>query len=130
MILDTTFVIDVLDGDPDALATLDGIESRRVQQKVSSMTVFELNQGVVRADKPEDERQEVISVLESKPVVAANERIMAEAGRVHGRLQNEGRPIGQSDCIVGTTGLVRDEPVLTRNVDHFERIDGLDVETY
>lgn len=130
MILDTTFVIDVLHGEPEAFNILDEIESPRVQQKVSSMTVFELSHGVARADKPDDERQEVLSVLESKSIVSANERIMAKAGRIHGRLKNDGLPIGQGDCIVGATGLVHGEPVLTRNVDHFGRIDGLDVRAY
>nr|WP_198662026.1 hypothetical protein [Halorussus litoreus] len=32
--------------------------------------------------------------------------------------------------LIGATALLVDEPVVTRNSDYFERIDGLDVETY
>lgn len=130
MILDTAFVLDVLDGDGGAIETLKEVDSSRVQQKVSSMTVFELNQGIARADKPESERKRVLQVVESKPVVPADEAVMAKAGRIHGRLKNEGQPIGQSDCIIGATAIVEDEPVLTRNVDHFERIHEVDVRSY
>ena len=38
--------------------------------------------------------------------------------------------IDREDCIIAPTALLADEPVVTRNIDHFSRIDGLDVETY
>ena len=55
---------------------------------------------------------------------------MRKAGRIAGELTNEGTPVGDGDVIIGATSLVVDEPVLTRNTDEFERMDGVDVETY
>ena len=54
---------------------------------------------------------------------------MRKAGRLSGELMNEGHPFGDGDVIVGATADILDEPVLTRNVDDFERL-GVEVETY
>jgi predicted nucleic acid-binding protein len=42
---------------------------------------------------------------------------------------NDGNAVADGDVIVGATADVLEEPVLTRNVDDFERL-GVDVETY
>ncbi len=34
------------------------------------------------------------------------------------------------DATIAATGIIRDEPVLTSDVEYFERIHGLDVESY
>ena len=36
----------------------------------------------------------------------------------------------ETNVMIGVTALVHDYPVVTRNVGHFERIDGLDVVSY
>ncbi|SIQ69513.1 hypothetical protein SAMN05421858_0109 [Haladaptatus litoreus] len=94
------------------------------------MTVFELFHAIERTMDSESEREKVRNVIETKTVVPADTPVMRKAGRLHGALQNDGTPIGESDCIIAATGLIADEPILTRNVTHFERIDGLQVESY
>lgn len=130
MILDTAFVIDVWDGDDRAVTLAEGLDRERTQQKLSSVTVFELYTGVGRSQKPETERQKVLAVLDSKTVLPATETVMSTAGRLHGELAGAGERIGQNDCIIGATALTEDEPVVTRNASHFERIEGISVRTY
>ena len=130
MIQDTTFVIDVLRGDDDAEALLSVLESESRPQKVSAVTVLELYEGVARANTPDDKRQEVLDVLESKHVVEADATVMRRAGQLSGSLITGGERIEREDCIVAATALLSDEPVVTRNVDHYERVDGLEVRTY
>ncbi|MEF8851575.1 MAG: type II toxin-antitoxin system VapC family toxin [Haloarculaceae archaeon] len=130
MIEDTSFLVDVLGGDEAALDALTDIEADRKPEKVSSITVLELYEGVERADRPDDEVAEVIDVLDSKTVVPADHDVMRHAGRISGTLYADGRPIDREDCIVAATALQEDEPVVTRNAGHFERVDGLDVKEY
>lgn len=130
MIQDTSFVIDLLRGDKDAEALLDIIEKEARPQKVSAITVLELYEGVARAGTPDDKRKEIIDVLESKHVVDANHEVMRRAGKLSGELINRGEQIEREDCIIAATGLLQDEPVVTRNTDHFARVDGLNVRTY
>ena len=129
MLLDTSFLIDLMNGDEDAVAKARESETELVQQRLSSMTLFELYYGVARATDSEAEREKIEQVLASKPVHPADSAIMRKAGRRSGELMNEGNAVADGDMIIGMTAEVVDEPVLTRNVDDFERL-GVDVETY
>jgi predicted nucleic acid-binding protein len=51
------------------------------------------------------------------------------AGHLAGERQNDGTPVGDGDVIIGATAAVLEEPVLTRNVDDFERL-GVETVTY
>lgn len=129
MLLDTTFLIDLMNGDEGAIDKARELERALVQQRLSSMTLFELYYGVARASDSPDERERVETVLESKPVHPADTAVMRKAGRLAGRLANDGTPVDDGDVIIAATADVVDEPVLTRNVDDFERL-GAAVETY
>ncbi|WP_254861894.1 type II toxin-antitoxin system VapC family toxin [Halovivax gelatinilyticus] len=130
MILDTSFLIDLMHGDDDAVEMAETIESDLRQQRVSSMTLFELYYGVARSTRSDAERKRIETVLDSKPVQPADSAVMRKAGRLAGELMNEGNAVDDSDVVIGATAAMLDEPVLTRNVDDFERIPGVDVETY
>jgi len=130
MIQDTSFIIDLLRGDEDAEKLLAVIEAESRPEKVSAVTVLELYGGLTLSSASESEREDIIDVLESKHVVAADHTVMRKAGKISGALINEGQRIDREDCIIAATGLIHDETVITRNVDHFERVDSLDVQTY
>ena len=130
MIEDTSFVVDVLRGDDAALERLDQIERTHRPEKVASITVLELYEGIIRSSAPEERTRDVLEVLDSKPVVEADAAIMRRAGKLSGALYDRGEPIDREDCVIAATALLNDEPVVTRNTDHFERIDDLDVRSY
>ncbi len=130
MIQDTTFVIDLLDGDDGAIEYLSIAEDQNRPEKVSSVTVLELYEGVGQSDRPEEEKRAVLDVLDSKTAVPADQDVMRRAGRISGELVAAGTPIDREDCIIAATALQEDEPVITRNVEHFERVPDVDVESY
>jgi len=129
VLLDTSYLIDLMNGDQDAVETARQLEANLVQQRLSSMTLFELYHGVARSDKTEEERRKVENVLASKPVHPADATVMRKAGRLSGELTNEGNAVADGDVIVGATADIVEEPVLTRNEVDFERL-GVEVETY
>lgn len=130
MIEDTSFIIDILNEDSAALDMLELIERERRPEKVAAITVLELYEGIQRTAKPDAEQQQVLSVLDSKPVVVADHQIMKRAGELSDQLITDGQQIDREDCIIAATALHEDEPVVTRNTAHFDRIPGLTVETY
>lgn len=130
MIQDTSFIVDLLRGDEDAVQFLETMERESRPQKVSSVTVLELYEGVARSDTPEGKRERILGVLESKYVVDADHAVMRKAGKLSGELISRGARIEREDCIIAATALLNDEAVVTRNTDHFERIDNLDVRSY
>lgn len=129
MLLDTTFLIDLMTGDTGAVEKARELETDLVQQRLSAMTLFELYYGAARSNQSEAERERIENVLASKPVYPADTAVMRKAGRLSGELVNDGDAVGDGDVIIGATADVLEEPVLTRNVGDFERL-GVDVETY
>jgi tRNA(fMet)-specific endonuclease VapC len=130
VLLDTSFLIDLMRGDEDAVEKARDLEENLVQQRLSSMTLFELYYGVARSNQTEAERQTVEDVLASKPVYPADAAVMRKAGRLSGELMNEGNAVGDGDVIIGATAAILDERVLTRNVEDFERLDNIQIEQY
>ena len=130
MIEDTSFIIDLLHDVPEAVRYLELIEKANRPEKVASITVLELYEAVPQLDVPEDRQQQILDVLDTRHAIPADKRIMRKAGKISGELRARGEEIDREDCLIGATALLADEPVVTRNVDHFTRIDGLVVETY
>lgn len=57
--------------------------------------------------------------------------ITRKAGRIYATLDRADDPIDDhADVVIGATGVVLEEPVLTRYADHFEWVPDLVVETY
>ena len=130
MIEDTSFIIDLLHDVSDAVRYLELIEKDNHPEKVASITILELYEAVPQLDVPEARQQQILDVLDTRHAIPADKRIMRKAGKISGKLRARGEEIDREDCLIGATALLADEPVVTRNVDHFARIDGLEVETY
>jgi tRNA(fMet)-specific endonuclease VapC len=63
-------------------------------------------------------------------VLSSNADVSWEYGRAFRYLQENGRLISGNDLWIAATGLAYRMPVLTRNVEHYRRVPGLDVESY
>lgn len=51
-------------------------------------------------------------------------------GRIVARLQAEGRPIGMADAMIGAHALSLGLTLVTHNLRHFRRIEGLDLDDW
>jgi tRNA(fMet)-specific endonuclease VapC len=129
MLLDSTFLHDLVRGDPDAVARLDELIEAETPVAVSSLAVFEVGVGLQGAAKQYRERfQTTIDDIEEYGLGPAEARRALEIQRT---LYNRGEPIGAVDVLIAATAVVRDDTrVLTRNSDEFERVDSVTVETY
>lgn len=128
MILDTTFVLDLLDGDEGAVAKAEELERDGVTMKLPTMTILELYVGIGAAVR-EDEERHIRRVIDPIPVVPMDEDVAIRAGRRIGELNASAFKREKGDAAIGATADVAGEPVLTRNVADFERL-GFEVETY
>lgn len=131
MILDTSFLEDVGREDEAALEKAAALRDQGIPERLSVITLYELYWGIGYVDRSQAERDEVDAILGSKDVYQVTPSIARKAGRIAGELSRQDEPLNDpGDELIGATGLVREEPVLTKNVDHFERIPNLEVETY
>jgi len=131
VILDTSFLEDVAREDESALERATRLAADGVPERLSALTVYELYWGIGYVERPQAEKDVVDAVLETKEIYDVTPEIARKAGRIAGTLSSQGNPLNDPGVeLIGATGVVYDEPVLTKNVDHFERIPGLEVETY
>ncbi|WP_407652237.1 PIN domain-containing protein [Halomicrococcus gelatinilyticus] len=86
MIEDTSFSIDILHGDPAALARLDRTEKESRPEKVASVTVLELSEAVPQLDVPQERQQRIFDVLDTRHAVVADETVVRKAGKISGEL--------------------------------------------
>ena len=129
MMLDTTALIDILRGNPDIGTTLIELEKKNVALTLTSVSVFELWQGI--ADLNNREKSDKIHfLLESLGIFLLDVPSAQEAGSIHATLKKEGRIIDPEDSMIAGIAKVHHETILTRNVKHFERIPELQVKTY
>lgn len=129
MLLDSTFLHDLIREDAAAVAKLDNLIDEGTAVTISPLTVYEVGIGL-RGDAVglRERFQGVVDDLEAAPLgVQQAERALA----IQHRLLDNGERIGAVDVLLaGTAATLSDPRVLTRNVDEFERVDAIDVETY
>ena len=130
MILDTTFLIDLMKDDPAAVKRLKELEKDKIRQNIASPTLYELYVGILLSSKPEKEKRKVLDTLASMNILGLTAKSAAKAGEVQGKLIREGKMIDPEDAMIAGIALHNKEIVLTKNVEHFSRILALITETY
>lgn len=68
--------------------------------------------------------------LEPFPQLEVTEGVARVASRIRRTLCEQGSSIGDFDALIAATALVAGLPLVTDNTRHFERVDGLQVESY
>jgi predicted nucleic acid-binding protein len=129
VLLDSTFVNDLIREEEAAVERLDDLIEAKTPVAISSLTVFEVGVGLRGPGERYRERfQRVVDGLEEVPFGPPEVR---RALKLQRDLYDRGEAIGAVDALIaGTAAEQSDARVLTRNVDEFERVDAIAVETY
>lgn len=125
MILDTSFLIDLLGGDEAAIVKLDELVTEGRPLSTSTITVTEVERGL----EPDefDRFRDVIADIDVVPYDRSMARRAADRLR---SLDAAGTPIGAVDGMIAGTALERDGVIVTRNVSEFRRVEGVRVVPY
>lgn len=134
MIVDTSFVLDIIDGVEAAVEKERELEVESIPLAIPSMTVLELYIDVGKVATVRKERQKVEAVLDSYPLIDMTPGISRRAGRLLGERMaaaddGDGPGFGKGDAAIAATALERDEPVLAGD-SHFGTIPGVTHERY
>lgn len=130
MILDTSFLIDLMSQQPDAVKKFWELQEQKKSLFIVAPTIFELWSGIAQSSKPETEKKKVMQTVESQIILPFEKESAKEAGKIDGTLCKEGQTIDPEDCMIAGIAKYYDEVILTRNVKHFSRIKGVNIETY
>ena len=128
--LDTSFIIALLRHDERALSKLEEYTITQTRLTTTPITACELFKGAYKSTKREKELQKVKHILSLLEVL----NFSIEASERYGRLMAseglKGSPIGDLDAMIAGIALTHGESVVTTNLKHFERVEGLQVETW
>ncbi len=130
MLLDTSFIIDLLRGQEKAVNKIKVLEAESIATNISSPSIFELFVGISLTKKPSSEKKKIMDALESWGTLALDSECAARGGLIHGQLIKDGQPIDPENSMIAAIALVNNETLLTKNTKHFSRVPGLKIEEY
>jgi tRNA(fMet)-specific endonuclease VapC len=90
----------------------------------------ELFAGAFKAKKRDLEIRRVKEFLSRMELLEFSTQACERFGRVRSELESMGTPVGDFDIMIAAIALAHNEAVLTDDVEHFQRISGLTVETW
>lgn len=122
MVIDTCIFIDHLRAKDRTNTTLAKLPKDEPAY-VSVITLFELHCGANTPDKKLD----IIAVTEDLNILPFDADVAAKAGDIFRALKSQNKGIGPQDTMIAATCLVYGQPILTRNKEHFKRVDDLKV---
>ncbi|WP_171981860.1 type II toxin-antitoxin system VapC family toxin [Brevundimonas sp. LM2] len=96
------------------------------KRMVASIVVLhELLSGALAAHSPTREREKIARIMHAIEVAPLEESDAVSTASVLHQLRRLGRPIGDIDTLIAGQALARGWTVVTGNVRHFGRIEGL-----
>lgn len=128
-LLDTNICIYLIKQKPErAVRRLRSLDVATVG--VSSITVAELQHGVAKSARPEQNALALAALLAPLEVLAFDEAAAAVYGVVRAQLEREGTPIGSMDLLIAAHARALGRTIVTNNTREFSRVTGLKVENW
>lgn len=130
MILDTCFLIDLMNNNDDAFNKLIELEKRQEVQKITAISVFELFSGAERSNNPQKEKEKIQQAYINMLMMSLDEKSASKGGELFGNSVKKGKMLPFSDCMIAGIVIANNETLLTRNVKDFSKIEELRIEEY
>jgi tRNA(fMet)-specific endonuclease VapC len=128
--LDTDVLIDYLrKPSPEVKRLMERVFEKKLNAFITSINAFEIWFGAYLAPEKAQLARCTEEFLGQLEIVDFDYESSVEAGRVLAYLRKRGEPIEIRDLFVGCICKVSDTPLITRNLKHYRRIQGLKVLT-
>ncbi len=129
MILDTSFLVDLLRGKQEAVKKISELEEKNEPVATTAIGVFEIWQCIPKKAS-EKQAEKALEMLRSINTLSLDLDSALEAGEIQRKLKAKGETMDPEDAMIAGIAKVQRKKVLTRNERHFSRITSLEVETY
>ena len=127
ILLDTNVCIRILRGQKDALKMFARYAG---DVAVPAMVTGELYYGAEKSSAPLRSRIIVRRFIDVVPVIQTNDAIMCKFGECKAKLAAKGLLVEDADILIAATALSLDCSLATGNIRHFERFEGLKIESW
>ena len=128
-LLDTNICIYIINKKPPAVVKR--IQSKQLEQiAISSITLSELEYGIVRSRYPDRNRIALLEFLIPFMILDFDQMASVVYGWIRSFLESKGKPIGPMDLLLAAQAKSRNMILVTNNEKEFNRIDGLQTENW
>jgi tRNA(fMet)-specific endonuclease VapC len=97
---------------------------------VSSITLSELEYGVAKSSKPQQNRDALDAFLAPLEIFPFDGEAAHRHGQIRAFLEKEGKLIGAMDMLIGAHAVSASMTLVTNNIKEFSRIPGLRLENW
>ncbi|HSR69621.1 MAG TPA: type II toxin-antitoxin system VapC family toxin [Acidobacteriota bacterium] len=127
-LLDTDILIYSLKGDPRVRARLE--RHRSDPQAVSVISVMELYYGAYKSERTLSNLAKVRQIEKTFPVLPLASESAETFGSLKNSLESDGTRLEDFDLAIAATALAHNLTLVSNNIRHFDRIDGLRLESW
>jgi tRNA(fMet)-specific endonuclease VapC len=106
------------------------LEKRTSPKSLSVITYGELIYGARKSKFIEKNLAKIHRLLEVFPIIDLSSSIMDTFGELKANLELSGQIIDDMDLLIASTALTHNLILVTNNVKHFKRINGLEIENW
>jgi predicted nucleic acid-binding protein len=129
-LLDTSFIVDIIRGKPDANTRLSKMASEKEEIIISAISVAELFEGAYGYIDTEKEIRKIRSFMIGVQCILFDDNIAEEYGRQRARSKKIGNECPIIDTMIGSTAIVKESTVITKNWVDFEKLEGIKIERF
>ena len=127
--LDTNIIAYIRNQRPEAV--LRHFEKYRPEDLcISVITMAELEYGIYRSTRPDQNRQALLMLLSRIPIIPFDMEAAREYGRIRNDLTKKGTLIGANDLLIAAHACSMGLTLITNNVREFGRVEGLQLENW
>lgn len=130
MILDTSFILDLWDDDPDAVRKAREVDARGEPIYIPTPVLFELWEGVARSERPREEEAKVLGFAGGHNLLPFGEADAREAGLMSARLSRSGRMMGTVDIQIAGVAKARRQALLASDRRFRDLVAAIRLEKY
>lgn len=133
-LLDTAYLIDLVRGKAGAVGLARRIDEEGVYVAISVATYHEYMLGVFLSHRRKERLKEMLKRAELEltrfDILPYSVDIARRTAEIYALLLKEGKTLPLADVIIACTALEYRLNLVTRNVEHFSRIPGLEIVSY
>jgi len=127
-ILDTDTTIYWLKGDKDIEAKV--IDVGLANVKITVLTCCELYYGAYKSHRVEENLKAIEKLKVRVAVIHTSEKVDKNFGRIKTDLERKGKSLSDSDVLIASIVVAEGSTLVSNNVGHFQRIQGLQIENW
>lgn len=130
MILETSFIIDFMRGNENAVRKMKELIDSNNSISIASPTIFELFSGLEQSSMQSEELDKIHKIIHNQLIWQFDDSSAEIAGRIHGYSTKNNSGIDPIDAMIAGIAIKHNEKILTKNIKHFSKISNLKIENY